>query len=135
MRTQTLCCLSVVAPGGHRIAHGRKTLEIRSWLPPKLPMRDLLIVENENYLHEEGDEDPGGRAVALVDIAAAHAWREDETAAACASRWEPGYHAWEIRNVRPIDPPFPAVARRKIYELTLDAAALPGCTSRRSASR
>ncbi|WP_211090190.1 ASCH domain-containing protein [Pseudothauera nasutitermitis] len=37
--------LSIVSPQGENIASGRKTLEVRSWQPPALPLHDLLIVE------------------------------------------------------------------------------------------
>ena len=45
-----MLALSIVAPNGANIAAGRKTLEIRSWRPPRLPLRDLLIVENRIFL-------------------------------------------------------------------------------------
>jgi hypothetical protein len=38
--------LSIVAPNGGRIAQGLKTLEIRSWQPEYLPLKNLVIVEN-----------------------------------------------------------------------------------------
>jgi len=55
--------LSIVRPSGTRIAEGKKTLEIRSWLPPRLPLLNLLIVENGRRLDQEGDVDPEGIAV------------------------------------------------------------------------
>lgn len=42
----TTDALSIVYPAGTRIAEGKKTLEIRSWLPPRLPLLNLLVVEN-----------------------------------------------------------------------------------------
>lgn len=60
--------LSIVSPHGVNIAAGRKTIEVRSWLPPTLPIRDLLIVENANFLTDGFQVDPNGRAVALVDV-------------------------------------------------------------------
>lgn len=60
--------ISIVYPHGINIALGKKTLEVRSWLPPRDFKEDLLIVENKNYLRNDGDIDPEGRAVAIVKI-------------------------------------------------------------------
>lgn len=79
-----MLALSIVAPHGANIASGKKTLEVRSWLPPSLPIRDLLIVENGRYLSADHPVDPAGRAVALVDIEEAHEWQPDEVLAACS---------------------------------------------------
>jgi len=51
-----------------------------------------VIVENQNFLLQDGDE-KAGLAVALVDIEAVHAWRVDEVEAACISYWAEGYFA------------------------------------------
>lgn len=59
--------LSVVAPNAGRIVQGQKTLEVRSWHPEALPLKDVVIVENQNFLLQDGDEE-AGLAVALVDI-------------------------------------------------------------------
>ena len=115
----TFKALSIVAPAGQRIAQGIKTLEIRSWLPPQLPLKNLLIVENQNYLRQDGDEDIGV-AVALVDIESVHEWQEHEVGAATASYWAAGYYAWVISNVRPLKTPIAVMAKRKIYSLVLD---------------
>ena len=111
---QPYIALSIVAPNGTRIAQGRKTLEVRSWQPEQLPLKDIVIVENQNYLTQDGDEEPG-LAVAIADILAVHPWRKDEFEAACAGYWAEGYFAWEISNVRPINPPAAVMAKRKIY--------------------
>lgn len=55
--------ISIVAPSGSYIAEGIKTLEIRSWRPNELPLKDLVIVENAHDLNQDGDEELG-RAVA-----------------------------------------------------------------------
>ncbi|QHH93150.1 ASCH domain-containing protein [Acinetobacter gyllenbergii] len=111
--------LSIVAPSAERIVQGLKTLEIRSWQPEMLPLKDVVIVENQNFLLNDGDEESGWD-VALVDIEAVHAWREDEVEAACASTWTEGYFAWAIANVRPFDQPVQVMAKRKLYLLELD---------------
>jgi hypothetical protein len=111
--------LSIVAPSAERIVQGLKTLEIRSWRPETLPLKDVVIVENQNFLLQDGDEE-SGLAVALVDIETVHAWRVDEVEAACASHWAEGYFAWAIANVRPFDQPVQVMAKRKLYLLELD---------------
>ncbi|CAM4332686.1 hypothetical protein F901_01540 [Acinetobacter dispersus] len=111
--------LSIVAPNAERIAKKIKTLEVRSWQPEMLPLKDLIIVENQNFLLNDGDEDVGS-AVALVDIESVHPWRSDEVDAACTTYWAEGYLAWVIGNIRPIDPPIQIIAKRKLYLLELD---------------
>ncbi|MFQ2256855.1 ASCH domain-containing protein [Aeromonas dhakensis] len=102
-----MLALSIVAPHGANIASGKKTLEVRSWLPPSLPIRDLLIVENGRYLSADHPVDPAGRAVALVDIEEAHEWQPDEVLAAgllcmaavqraSCGRWARGAGAEEV---------------------------------------
>ena len=51
-----------------------------------LPLKDLMIVENQHFLLNDGDEDVGF-AVALVDIESVHPWQSDEVGAACATYW------------------------------------------------
>ena len=46
---KTYSALSIVAPSGTKIAQGLKTLEIRSWTPKQLPLRDLVIVKILNF--------------------------------------------------------------------------------------
>lgn len=111
--------LSIVVPSGSKIAQGLKTLEIRSWIPEQLPLKDLVIVENLHFLSAEYTEEMG-KAVAIVDIESVHPWREDECAAACANDWAEGYFAWVISNVRPITQPLGVFAKRKIYFIDID---------------
>ncbi|EKU53075.1 hypothetical protein ACINWC323_0482 [Acinetobacter sp. WC-323] len=91
-------------------------MEVRSWHPEVLPLKDVVIVENQNFLLQDGDEE-ADLTVALVDIEAVHAWRVDEVEAACASYWAEGYFAWMIANVRPFDQPIQVMAQRKLYLL------------------
>ena len=103
--------LSIVAPNAERIVQGIKTLAVRSWRPEKLPLKDLVIVENQNFLLKEGDEEIG-HAIGLVDIV-------EEIDAACASYWAEGYFAWVISNVRSFEKPIEVPAKRKLYGLSL----------------
>lgn len=65
MKRQFLA-LSIVAPNGTRIAEGIKTLEVRSWVPKKLPIKDLLIVENQKFLVKDTDEEEGVAVLWLI---------------------------------------------------------------------
>lgn len=124
---RTFTALSIVAPHGTRIAEGRKTLEVRSWRPESVPLRDLLIVENGNRLSGDRPVDPDGRAVALVDVLEVHPWRADEVEAACSSGWLPGYYAWVLGNVRVLEMPQAVAARLGLYVIELE---LPGSGDR-----
>ncbi len=110
--------LSIVAPNAERIVQGIKTLAVRSWRPEKLPLKDLVIVENQNFLLKEGDEEIG-HAIGLVDIESVHSWGVEEIDAACASYWAEGYFAWVISNVRSFEKPIEVPAKRKLYGLSL----------------
>ena len=111
--------LSIVSPSVQRILAGEKVVEIRRWFPPKIPFLNLVLVENELYLTEEGQEDPNGLARAVVDITGVHEWTHEE-AESQGIDWVPNYLCWELSNVRPIIPPIPCIARRKIYQIDID---------------
>ena len=111
--------LSIVSPSVQRIVAGEKVVEIRRWLPPKIPFLDLVLVENEIYLTEEGQEDPNGLARAIVDVTGTHDWTREEAESQDVA-WIPNYVCWELSNVRRIEPPIPCVARRKIYKIDID---------------
>jgi hypothetical protein len=83
-----------------------------------LPLKNLVIVENLNFLTKDGDEDVGF-AVALVDIESVHPWRSDKVDAACATYWAEGYLAWLISNIRPFAQPLHTIAKRKLYRIEL----------------
>ena len=99
-------------------------MEVRSWLPPTLPIKDLLIVENTNFLTDGFQVDPHGRAVALVDVRLVEPWLPSQVEPACSSGWQPGYFAWHLENVRPLASTGPVWAKRKLYEVELPHA---GC--------
>ena len=112
--------LSIVSPSVQNILASKKVVEIRRWLPPKIPFLNLVLVENEIYLTEEGQEDPNGLARAIVDITGVHEWTPEE-AKSQGVEWIPDYICWELSNVRRIEPPIPCVARRKIYKININA--------------
>ena len=111
--------LSIVLPSVQDIVAGKKVVEIRRWLPPEIPFLNLVLVENETYLTEEGQEDPNGLARAIVDIMGVHEWTREE-AELQRKDWIPNYFCWELSNVRRIVPPIPCVARRKIYKISIN---------------
>ena len=115
--------LSMVYPAATKIAQGQKTLEIRSWKPPSLPLRNLLIVENHRKLDREGDTDPDGLAVAVIDIEKVRDWTEED-ARRDGYDFVPGYYAWTISNVRPIDSPLHVPAERLIYKVAVPEGAI-----------
>ena len=110
-----------MSPGGSRIAEGRKTLELRRWRPVLDPSEDLLIVENDRYLRQEGEEDPFGRAVAIVRVARVRPFLRADVAAAGAASYEEGWLAWELVDVRPVRCRTAVLAARGIYEVELPA--------------
>jgi len=114
----TLNALSIVSPAGTKIATGHKTLEIRSWKPSTIPLFNLLIVENHRRLDRDGNTDPEGLAVATIDIIEVRDWTEED-ARRDGHTFVPGYFAWVIANVRPIQPPFRAQAERLIYQVAV----------------
>ncbi|WP_417839961.1 ASCH domain-containing protein [Tritonibacter scottomollicae] len=112
--------LSIVAPGGARIASGEKTLEVRRWAPDLHPNENLLIIENSRFLHNDGEEVEDGKAVAFVRVATVRPFQSADIAAACASYYENGWLAWELTNIRPISYSQPVLAARGIYEVSVD---------------
>ena len=114
--------LSIVAPNGLKIASGEKIIEVRSWLPTIEVGEDLLIVENDIFLHSEGQKDENGRPVAMVKIKNVREYVEADIPLACASRWEPGYYSWELADVRPIKQTnCKVLAARGIYDVDFEA--------------
>lgn len=121
--------LSVVAPSGSLIACGEKTLEVRRWQPDITPDEDLLIIENRNYLYQDGEEDPQGRAVALVRIKIVRKFEQTDIAAARASYYEDGWLAWELTDIRPVSYDQNIIAVRGIYQVEFDDVLLKDRTS------
>lgn len=112
--------LSVLYPAGDWIRSGKKTLEIRSWSPETVPLRNLVIVQNRIKLGSAGiQEDPNGEAVALVDVESVEEWKEADFTGACATFWEPGWLAWKLVNLRPLRLKDCFPARLRIYPVTL----------------
>ncbi|MDT8997784.1 hypothetical protein RQP53_00680 [Paucibacter sp. APW11] len=108
---QSLTALAVLSPAGKLIAQGRHRIELRSWQPPVLPLRNLLIVESQRQVAAEGQWDPEACGVALVDVLSVSPWSG-----------APGMYAWELSNIRPICPKLcPLPARSGLYSVNLCA--------------
>lgn len=116
-RTKNIKALSIVRPSGSRIASGEKTLEVRRWKPNLAPYEDLLIVENERFLHNDGDQDNNGVPVAIVKIGVVRPFIFSDMQSACASIFEDGWLAWELVDVRPVQSTQYVLAARGIYEI------------------
>ncbi len=118
--------LSVLAPAGHLIRSGRKTLEIRQWKPEfDLPIFDLLIIQNAKRLSSTGlSHDPDGTVVAMVNVLRVRKWEKEDMVASCSQTFEEGWLAWELQNIRKFDYPLSVPARRRIYQVDLDPSLL-----------
>jgi hypothetical protein len=123
--------LSIVSPGGTRIATGLKTIEVRRWRPDLAHDEDLIIVQNGRYLMKDGDEDSDGRVVAIVRVGAVRPFTRADMQAACATSFEEGWLAWELHMVRPVASSRAVLAARRLYELALppDDAVSPALTT------
>ena len=116
--------LSVIEVAGEAISSGRKNLEIRHWQPERLPLIDLLIVQNKRRLTINEPTDPDGKIVAVVDVKRIRDWKEDDLDASCSANWEPGWFAWELTNVRRVIDGPSVPAKRRIYGLDLNIEVL-----------
>lgn len=108
--------LSIVRPAGTQIANGQKTLEIRRWKPEIRAGEEILLVENEHFLTADGQEEDG-TAVAIITLGEIREFRPEDIPQACASYYEDGWLAWEIKTINKIDNPFSVRAARKLYEI------------------
>lgn len=116
--------LSIMKPAVENIINGSKINEIRSWVPDYLPLFNVIIVQNNNYLLNDDDVDEG-IAMALVDFTSVSPWTYDiflkqNHQTTLNKQWKPGYFIWRIENVRPLPKAIPCEARKGIYILDLD---------------
>ncbi|EGQ8019979.1 ASCH domain-containing protein [Vibrio alginolyticus] len=112
--------LSVVKPWGTMIADEIKSLEVRGWVPEQLPMLSVALVQNNKRLTKNGDEDVDGEVVAVIDIVSCVPWvKEDCKFSGCdESEFKDGWLAWRLSNIRKLNNPVSATAKRKFYNLT-----------------
>ncbi|EAA9210073.1 hypothetical protein LMC80_004232 [Salmonella enterica] len=113
--------LSIVYPAVENILNGTKDVEIRSWMPSSLPMKDLILVENRRYLND-GEIDTHAHARAMVDILSVREWTYEDylnqpETVTIGRAWKPGYYIWLIGNVRKIKNEILCDAKKGIYEI------------------
>ncbi|EDU3846310.1 hypothetical protein CBJ89_003397 [Salmonella enterica subsp. enterica serovar Essen] len=118
------CALSIVYPAVENIINGSKKIEIRSWIPLELPLRNLILIENKNYLND-GDIDLNGQAKAIVDVIGYKKWTYEDFSnqgdeVKLGREWKKGYFVWFLDNVRKIDKYKEVIAKKGIYTIELD---------------
>ncbi|MEQ9997957.1 hypothetical protein [Pectobacterium versatile] len=116
--------LSIVYPAVQHIMLGIKKVEIRSWIPPEIPMKDLVLIENYSYLHD-GEIDLSGKALAIVDVVNYSEWRREDflnqsNNTKIGKKWKNGYYMWHLENIRIINNEFNCTAKKGIYNIAID---------------
>ncbi|CAH3472367.1 ASCH domain-containing protein [Citrobacter freundii] len=116
--------LSILKPAVDLILDGKKNIEIRSWLPPEIPMKNVVIVQNQKYLSSDEDIDDGV-ALAIVDFTEFKVWTEDDYnengfSVSLGRTWKEGYFTWKIENIRKLKKPILCKAMKGIYQLELN---------------
>jgi hypothetical protein len=119
--TKTYKVLSVVEPWGDFIARGVKTIEVRTEASADVRAgEDLLIVQTKRRLSAGEAPDPEGRAVALVKLKEIRPFVYEDRPFAKTERFEEGWWAWVLEDLRPIKTRPRVLAAREIYEVPLD---------------
>ncbi|WP_226052879.1 hypothetical protein [Dickeya chrysanthemi] len=77
---------------------------------------EILLVENEHFLTVDGQENVG-TAVAIITLGEIREFKREDIIQACASYYEDGWLAWEIKTIQKIENPFSILAARKLYEI------------------
>ncbi|MBQ0328163.1 MULTISPECIES: ASCH domain-containing protein [Providencia] len=116
--------LSILKPAVDLILDGKKNIEIRSWLPPEIPMKNVVIVQNQKYLSSDEDIDDG-IALAIVDFTEFKIWTKDDynnsdPLVSLGRAWKEGYFTWKIENIRRLTKPIRCKAMKGIYQLDLN---------------
>jgi len=105
--------ISLHQPWASWIAEGKKTIETRFW--PTKYRGDLLIVSTKKPKLREF---PLGQALCVVSVVGCRTMTVlDETPAMCC--WERGKYAWELENIRPIEP-FEVKGKQGFYEVVFE---------------
>ncbi|WP_345828676.1 hypothetical protein AAGR22_17060 [Erwinia sp. HDF1-3R] len=117
--------LSILKPAVNLIVNGDKTSEIRSWLPAEMPLKNILLVQNDRYLTSEEDEEDG-ICMAIVDFIEFSPWTEQKASKTSplltlGRTWKPGYFEWRIENVRKISNPAICKAKKGIYVVDVES--------------
>ena len=102
--------ISLHQPWATWIARGEKTIETRFW--PTKYRGDLLIASTKKPKWYDFSL---GKALCIVTVVNCREMRvSDERAAMC--RWIFGLYAWELENIRPIEP-FDVKGSQGFYEV------------------
>ncbi|MDU2797514.1 MAG: ASCH domain-containing protein [Klebsiella oxytoca] len=123
--------LSIVSPAVDNILSGEKSVGIRSWTPPELPIYDLVLVQNNKYLHD-GDVDVNGVALAVVDVSMVSDWTYGDYLrqshdVTLGKDWKKGYYIWKLENIRMVKNKPNVMAQKGIYVIVLPDLALEKC--------
>lgn len=113
--------LSVKQPWASLIAAGIKTREIRAW--PTDHRGPLLICSSRRPVlsgHRHG------MALCVVRVIGCRAMTESDVPFACVDRLYPGQFAWELGDVRVIEP-FEVVGQLRLFDVA-DALVRPAAT-------
>lgn len=51
--------ISILTPAVENIINGSKSIEIRSWYPETIPLKNVILVQNDKYLKNQSDIDHG----------------------------------------------------------------------------
>ncbi|EAA4385184.1 ASCH domain-containing protein [Salmonella enterica subsp. enterica serovar Enteritidis] len=116
--------ISILTPAVENIINGSKSIEIRSWYPETMPLKNVILVQNDKYLKNQSDIDHG-MAMAIVDFVSVRNWSYEDylkqnQETTLNKPWSPGYYVWEIKNVRILKKSVPCVARKGIYTIDLN---------------
>jgi hypothetical protein len=104
--------ISLHQPWASMVAQGRKTIETRKWATQY--RGDLLIVSTKKPKFHDY---PLGQALCIVRVVGCWEMRvQDERAAMCG--WKYGLYAWQLENIRKIEP-FPVTGRQRFYYVEL----------------
>lgn len=102
--------ISIKQPHISRIIRGEKTLEIRSW--PTKVRGDVLLCASAS---PKIDGLPVGQALCIAEIVNCRPFGKKDAEKACC-KYEPGYFAWELSNIRIIKP-FPVKGKLNFYQV------------------
>jgi hypothetical protein len=129
-----LRALTIKQPWASAIAYGTKTVENRSWEPPRLPGGQELAI----HAGKSSDvgawppigqfwdaSQPLGAILAVATLAGCHDWDECENPdGSLCTPWSQRFQwHWQISNVRPLAEPVPCRGFQKLWTVPDEAEA------------
>jgi hypothetical protein len=103
--------ISIKQPWASLIAAGIKTLEIRQW--PTDHRGPLLIVSSRRPVI---DGHRHGQALCIVNIKACRRMKPTDPPFACIREYYPDYYAWELGDVKLIEP-FGVMGQLRLFDV------------------